>query len=288
MTEGDFVIESEEFRAILAPDSKVEEIAGGFGFTEGPVWMGDHLIFSDLRKDRLHRWTAEDGVSVFREPTGRVNGNTRDLEGRLVTAGHVSRNLQRTEGDGSVTILADHYEGMRLSSPNDLVVKSDGSIWFTDPPYTITPEQQELPLSYVFRFDPADGALTPVTGDLDRPNGLCFSPDESLLYIADSARRHVRVFTVVDGVRLEGGDVFCEIDPGFPDGMRVDTEGRLYSTAQDGLHVYSTAGERLGKVLTPETAANCSFGGDGDHTLFITATTEVHAVTLAAAGVPGR
>lgn len=287
MPEGDFDIRSNGFKAILTGSSKVEKVAGGFGFTEGPVWMGDHLLFSDLHKDRIHRWSQEEGLTVYREPSGKVNGNTRDLEGRLITAGHVSRNLQRTELDGSVTILAEHFGGMHLSSPNDVVVKSDGSIWFTDPPYTITPEQQELPANYVFRFEPNDGGIAPVVDDMDRPNGLCFSPDETLLYIADSARQHIRRF-VVTGEKIEGGEVFATIDPGIPDGMRVDTDGRLYSTAADGIHVFAPDGELLGKILTPELTANCAFGGDGDHTLFITARTSLYAITLGSAGVLGR
>ena len=288
MPEGDFEIKTGAFKAILAPDSKVEKLAGGFGFTEGPVWMGDHLLFSDLHMDRIMRWSPKDGVSVFREPSGKVNGNTLDREGRLITCGHVSRNLQRTEASGEVTVLAESYQGKRLNSPNDAVVKSDGSIWFTDPPYGIEPHQQEQPAAYVFLLDPANAGLTPLAGDLSRPNGLCFSPDESLLYIADSSdRHHIRVFTVAGGDRLEGGDVFATIDPGIPDGMRVDTEGRLYSTAADGIHVFSPDGELLGKILTPEATANCCFGGDGRHTLFTTARTGLYAITLAAAGVPG-
>lgn len=285
---GDFEIRADDFKAILTPESRVEKIAGGFGFTEGPIWMDDHLLFSDLHKDRILKWTEGNGVSVFRDPSGKVNGNTRDLEGRLITAGHVSRNLQRTEMDGSVTVLAERYQDKLLNSPNDVVVKSDGSIWFTDPPYTITPEQQELPSNYVFRFDPLSGDMCPVAHDLDRPNGLCFSPDESLLYVADSARRNIWMFAVVGGEHLGQGCIFTNIDPGIPDGIRVDTEGRLYSTAADGIHLFTPTGNLLGKILTPESPANCSFGGNGNHILFITARTSVYAVGLAASGVPGR
>lgn len=287
MSNGDFEVRSEAFNAILTPDSKVEKVAGGFRFLEGPVWFAEDecLLFCDIFEAQIKRWSPRDGVSTFRENSGRSNGNFRDRQGRLVTAGHSGRNVTRTEPDGSLTVLVDRYQGKRLNSPNDIVVKTDGTLWFTDPPYGIKPEQRELPAAYVFRFEPDTGDLTPVTDDLAMPNGLCFSPDETLLYVADSSdRHHVKVFDVVDGRRLENGRIFAVVEPGIPDGIRVDTDGRLYSSAADGIHVYSAGGELLGKILVEQSPANCCFGGDGKHTLYITACEALYRVTLASSG----
>jgi gluconolactonase len=282
---SDFDIRSESFRSILRPDSQVVKLATGFQFTEGPVWVadGDCLLFSDIPANRVYRWQEGQGVSVWREPTGNTNGNTLDRQGRLISCEHSGRRVTRTERDGSITVLADSYGGKRLNSPNDVVVQSDGVIWFTDPPYGIKPEQMEQPAKYVFRLDP-DGKLTVVADDFDMPNGLCFSPDEKLLYIADSSKRHhVRVFTVKADHTLADGRLFATIDPGVPDGMRMDTAGWLYSTAHDGVHVYAPGGELLGKILVPEAPANCTFGGD-KRTLYITARTSLYAINLASAG----
>jgi len=283
---SDFDIRSEAFRAILRPDSKLQKLAGDFKFTEGPVWVAKegHLLFSDIPANRIYRWSPKEGLSVWREPTGNTNGNTLDRQGRLISCEHSNRRVTRTEADGRITVLADSFGGKRLNSPNDVVVKSDGTIWFTDPPYGIKPEQIEQPHNYVFRLDP-DGKLTPVADDFDRPNGLCFSPDESLLYIADSsARHHVRVFRVTPDNTLAEGRLFATIEPGAPDGMRVDIAGRLYSTAGDGVHVYAPSGELLGKILVPERPANCAFGDVDKRTLYITARTSLYAIRLAATG----
>jgi len=281
----------ESFRAVLRSDSQLECIGEGFRFTEGPAWMPQgYLVFSDIPADTIHRWAPREGVGVFRAPSHNANGNTVDLEGRLVTCEHGSRRVTRTEPDGTVSVLASTYGGRRLNSPNDAVVKSDGTIWFTDPPYGIRPEQMEQPARYVFRLDPGAEEPVPVAEDFTYPNGLCFSPDERLLYVANSdiPVHHIRVFRVLADNTLEGGEVFCVVEPGVPDGIRCDADGRLYSTAQDGVQVFSSEGKLLGKIHTPETAANCTFGGPDGRTLFITATSRVWRVELAVAGAVVR
>ena len=287
MSGQDFEVRSDAFRKVFTADSRVEKICEGLVFTEGPVWFaeGNYLVFSDNRDNKMLRWSEKDSMTVFREHTNNANGNTLDRQGRLVTAGHSSRTLYRTESDGTITVLADGYDGKKLNSPNDLVVKSDDTIWLTDPPYGIKPEEQEQPASYVFRLDP-DGRLTAVADDFSRPNGLAFSPDESLLYIADSDRSvaHIRVFDVMPDNTLTSGRVFANISPGIPDGFRLDTEGRLYTSAGDGVQVYSPEGELLGKILCEQRTANCVFGGPGKHTLFMTSETAVYRVALATTG----
>jgi len=290
MNDSDFIIHDESFRRILRTDSRIERLAGGFGFTEGPVWIAAQgcLLFSDIPRNKIMRWEPGEETAVWREPSNNSNGNTLDRQGRLITCEHGSRRIIRTEPDGRITLLADRFGGRRLNSPNDAVVKSDGSIWFTDPPYGIPADKVEQPHNYVFRLDP--GATEPVAlvDDFAMPNGLCFSPDETRLYVADSSaegngnRHHIRVFDVQSDNTLAGGDVFAVIEPGVPDGMRTDTDGRLYSTAADGVHVFAPDATLLGRILTPETAANCTFGGPDRCTLFITATTSIYAVELAA------
>ncbi len=273
------------FKEILSEDSPVLPVADGFQFTEGPVWIDRDqcLLFSDIPADTIYRWAEGQGHSIWRHPSHNANGNTIDLEGRLLTCEHGSRTLTRTEQDGIVTVLASTYQGRRLNSPNDAVVSSDGTIWFTDPPYGISPEQQEQSANHVFRLDPGAGEPVPVASDLVRPNGLCFSPDEAYLYLADSDHsiHHVRRFPVLPGNILGDGQVFVTIEQGIPDGMCVDEAGRLYCSAADGIQVFSPQGHLLGKFRTPRTAANCVFGGSGGNILFITATDQVWAVKLA-------
>jgi len=286
---GAIEILDDSFRQVVDADAEVRCIADGFEFVEGPVWIADgqQLLFSDIPADTICRWTEDEGHAVWRRPSHHANGNTTDRAGRLVTCEHGSRTVTRTEPDGTVTTLASTYGGKRLCSPNDVVVKSDGSIWFTDPPYGIEPEQIEQPAFYVFRLD--EGAAEPVAmvDDFTRPNGLCFSPDEALLYVANSdpAAPVVRRFEVREDNTLAGGEVFVEIDRGVPDGIRVDRDGRLYSTAADGVGVFAPDGRRIGTIRTPQTAANCTFGGPDGRTLFITARTEVCAVRLNVTGV---
>jgi gluconolactonase len=279
----------EAMKAVVDPDAKVRLIAEGLKFTEGPVWLdegGGRLLFSDIPADTIYRWTAKEGLAVFRRPSHGANGNTLDREGRLVTCEHTSRSVTRTEKHGRIVTLAAAYGGKRLNSPNDVVVRTDGTVWFTDPPYGIRPEQQEQPANYVFRLDPGADAPAIVADDFARPNGLAFSPDEKYLYIADSDVKvsHVRRFRVAEGGTLADGTVLAKIGPPAPDGVRCDREGRLYVAAGDGIHVLDAAGKLLGKIRLPQRPSNCEFGGPERRTLFITAREKVYAVDLRAAG----
>lgn len=275
-------------RDVLLRDSRLECLAEGFQFVEGPAWWpaAGGLIFSDIPADIIYLWTEAEGHRVWRQPSRKANGNTIDLAGNLITCEHGSRTVTRTAPDGETTTLASSYRGRKLNSPNDLVVKRDGTIWFTDPPYGIKPEMSEQAANFVFRLDGDSAEPAVVASDFSRPNGLCFSPDERLLYIADSDKgiHHVRRFEVQSDNTLKGGEVFAVIDPGVPDGMRIDSEGRLYSTAADGVHVFAADGRLLGRIHTPRTAANCTFGGPDGRTLFITATDAVWAIRLASRG----
>lgn len=289
-----------EFSTFVLGNAPVKQIATGFDWVEGPVWLGDTncLLFSDIPNNRIMRWIPKVGASVFREPSNYANGNTRDREGRLITCEHGTRRVTRTEHDGSVTVIADSFEGRRLNSPNDVVVRSDGTIWFTDPHYGIMTNyegfksEQELPCQ-VYRVDPRSGAMSVVIGDMACPNGLAFSPDEKRLYVADTGRifdeaaeRHIRVFDVgKDGTKLRDGGVFHTIEPGAADGLRVTTDGNIWSSAGDGVHCISPEGDLLGKILTPELVSNICFGGRAKHELFITATTSVYRVVLNASGI---
>lgn len=283
---SDIEVLADEFRAVAPEGTKVRCIGEGFRFTEGPVWWNGQLLFSDIPADVIYRWTPDDGCRPWREPSRYANGNTTDLEGRLITCEHGSRSLTRTEGDGGVITLAETHAGKRLNSPNDVVVDRAGSLWFTDPPYGIKPDQSEQDANYVFRLDPGATEPDPVADDFSRPNGLCFSPDHERLYIADSdtSLHHIRVFDVTDERTLTGGQVFTVVEPGVPDGIRTDRDGRVYSTSAEGVHVFTPDGRLIGKIRTPETAANCTFGGPDGRTLFITACTRVWAVELAVTG----
>ncbi len=286
MKHPDFDIRSPALEKIIAPDSRMQKLAGGMKFTEGPVWIPQegHLLFSDIMANQIKRWSPKDKLSTWRENSGQANGNALDRQGRLITCEHRSRRISRTEKDGKVVTLADDYQGKKLNSPNDVAVKSDGSIWFTDPPYGIRPEQKELPANYVFRLD-LTNKLTVVASDFDRPNGLCFSPDYKKLYIADTNKDHVRVFDVTADNRLLNGKVFAQ-GMGRPDGMTMDTDGRLYVAGDNAIYVYDPQGLLLGRIKVPsERPANCTFGGEDDHTLFITARPSLYAIKLAATGV---
>ena len=282
-----------EFNSFVMGNAPVKQLATGFDWVEGPVWFGDAncLLFSDIPNNRIMRWTPGAGTSVFRQPSNYANGHTRDREGRLISCEHGTRRVTRTELDGSITVIADQYQGKRLNSPNDVVVKSDGTIWFSDPHYGIMTNyegfrsEQELPCN-VYRADPATGSLTAVATDFNCPNGLAFSLDESRLYIADTGRmfekdpQHIRVFDCSADGRLSGGGVFHVISPGCADGFRVDTDGNIWSSAADGVHCISAQGHLLGKILVPELVSNVCFGGRAKHQLFITATTSVYSVIL--------
>ncbi len=288
------------FRSLTIGIAHLEKLAGGCLWAEGPVWFADggYLIWSDIPNNRMLRWNPNSGVDTFRAESNNSNGNTRDRQGRLVTCEHLTRRVTRTEPDGSITVIADKYQGKRLNSPNDVVVKSDHSIWFTDPSYGIMTEfegsrsEQEQGGCYVYRVDPATGAVEMVVDDFVKPNGLAFSPDEKTLYIADSAAshdpaapHHIRAFDVVDGRRLANGRVFCDIKTGIPDGFRLDVQGNLWTSTHAGVECYAPDGTLLGRINVPEIVANLTFGGKRRNRMFITATTSLYAVYVNTTGV---
>ena len=287
---------STQLGKILTPVSRLEKIAGDFRFTEGPVWNRDdgYLYFSDIPANRIYRWAPGMGAQVYRQPSGNSNGLTRDLAGRLIACEHTNRRVSRTEPDGSIVTLAARYQGMRLNSPNDVVVRSDGSIFFTDPPYGLSNEHgvirdQETPFNGVYRLSPDGQTLALLVDDFDRPNGLAFSPDERLLYIDDTARMHVRVFDVSPEGVLSNGRIFAEMRserPGVPDGMKVDMEGNVYCTGPSGVWIFDQHGNQISCIETPEVAANVAFGEEDWRTLFITASTSVYRIQLGIPGVP--
>lgn len=275
---------ADEFHKIVPADASVKKLAGGMHFTEGPVWFdrdGGYLIFSDIPAAELKKWSAKEALTTFRTNTGEANGNTSDREGRLITCGHVSRRMMITEKDGTVRTLVERYEGGRFNSPNDAVVKSDGSIWFSDPDYGLGKNPMEVPGQYVYRLEPKNGKIAPVVKNCDKPNGLCFSPDEKLLYVADSGQPHdIKVYDVKNDGTVANSRVFCVIDQGVPDGIRCDASGRVFSSAGDGVQLFDANGELIGKILVPETPANLSFGGTDHKTLFITARSSLYSIEL--------
>ena len=298
MADEDFQILDPRFAHMVKTSARVERLFTGCRWAEGPAWFPAHrgLVWSDIPNDRMLRWDETTGaVGVFRQPCGFSNGNTVDRQGRLVTCEHGGRRVTRTEHDGSVTVLADRFEGRRFNSPNDAVVHSDGSVWFTDPAYGIDSDyeghraESELDGCHVYRVEPS-GRVTRVADDFVRPNGLAFSPDERLLYIADTGAshvpdgpRHIRVFEV-DGGRLRGGRVFATCTQGMFDGFRADDAGRVWTSAGDGVHCLHPDGALLGKVLVPERVANVVFGGARRNRLFVCATTSLYSVLLAVNG----
>lgn len=298
MTEN-LVVHDKRFSALTLPNAFLEKLHGGMKWAEGPVYFphGDFILWSDIPNNQMLQWVEGLGTRVFRTEANNSNGNTRDLEGRLVTCEHLTRRVTRTEHDGTITVVADSHDGKRLNSPNDVVVKSDGTIWFTDPPYGILSDyegrkaEQEQNGCYVFRFDPADGNLAVVADDFVKPNGLAFSPDESRLCISDTGRshdpdgpHHIRMFDVSDDNLLSNARVFAEIDPGVSDGFRFDIQGNLWTSADNGVQCFSGSGDMLGEILTGETVANVTFGGPRNNRLFITATTSLFSMYVA---VPG-
>ena len=295
-----FEIRSPRFALYILSNAMLETLATGFRWIEGPVWMGDAncLLFQDLPNDRTMRWIEGQGVSVYRAPSHYANGQTRDRQGRLIACSHRERCLYRTEYDGRITKLIDRHAGKRLNSPNDVVVKSDGSIWFTDPLYGISNDyeggrQTSEQLPAVYRLEPETGEIRIVASDFDGPNGLAFSPDETRLYIAEtgnqteqSPRQYIRTFNVEpDGATLSGGDIFYKIEPGYCDGMRVDEHGNIWSSAADGVHCISADGELLGRIFVPHRVSNVTFGGPAKNRLFIGGSTTLYAIFLNCRGV---
>jgi gluconolactonase len=287
---GVVVVDQKAAAKLIAPNAQVEKLAGGLRFVEGPVWRaedGGYLLFSDIPANELKRWDRAGGVRTFRAPSGNANGNTIDREGRLLTAEHAGR-ISRTEHDGRVVTVVTSVQGARLSSPNDVVVKSDGTIWFTDPTYGLAGRKQETPGNYVYRFDPATSSATAVVRDAVQPNGLAFSPDERTLYVADSGKpRHIRAFRVsADGTSVDGGRLFATIDQGGPDGIRSDAAGNVWSSTGDGAQVFSPAGALILRIVLPEAGANVAFGGPTGRTFFVTARTSLYAVDTLVRGAP--
>ena len=282
----------------------VERLATGFRWCEGPVWFGDgrYFLWSDIPNNRIMKWEEETGaVSIFRKPSDFANGNTRDRQGRLITCEHGGRRVTRTEYDGSITVLMDRYQGKRLNSPNDVVVKSDGSIWFTDPPFGILGNYEgrkaELECGQnVYRVDGETLEAVAVATDMRGPNGLCFSPDEKKLYLVESRaapNRLILVYDVVDGTKLANGKVFIDAGPGTPDGFRCDVDGNLWcgwgmgSEELDGVVVYNPQGKLIGRIRLPERCANLCFGGAMRNRLFMAASQSVYALYVNTQGAPG-
>ena len=272
-----------EFHKVVPPDATLEKLESGMSFTEGPVWADwlSSVVFSDIPADELKIWNAKDGLKTFRKPSHNSNGNTVASGERLITCEHTTRRVSVQKNGGPVKTLVDSYEGHKLNSPNDVVFKTDGTIWFSDPPYGIDIKQRELPGNYVFRFEPKTKTLVATLTNFDMPNGLCFSPDESKLYVADSgAPRHIRVFNCTHDNKVDTGKVFCAIDKGLPDGIRCDKDGRVWSTSEDSIQIFSPKGELIGKIFVPETPANLCFGGANNDTLFITAHSSLYSIKV--------
>jgi gluconolactonase len=285
--------------ALIDPGAPLVRLAEGCIWSEGPVWMPREqaLQWSDIPNDRALRWSEAAGVHVVRQPNDFTNGNTLDREGRVIHCEHGNRRVARTEADGTRVGLVDRYGEGRLNSPNDVVVAKDGAIWFTDPPYGIIfpeeghPSPMEQAGCYVYRFDPGTDELALVADGVRHPNGLAFSPDESILYVADTywavdktADRPIFAFDVVDGRRLVNQRVFAQIDPGPADGFRVDVHGNVWTSAHDGIHILGPDGHELGRILVPEITSNCVFGGPDGRRLFITASSSLYAIDVLVTG----
>src|SRR5215203_7360219 len=302
MGSGDFAILDERFRPLVKVTARIEKLYEGCRWAEGPAYFPAQrsLVWSDIPNDRMLRFDEATGeTGVFRAPAGYSNGNTVDREGRLVSCEHGNRRVTRTEHDGSITVVAERFEGKRFNSPNDVVVKSDGSIWFTDPAYGIDSDYEghkadsEVGACHVYRIDPQTGDVGIVADDFVRPNGIAFSPDETRLYVADTGAthvkdgpRHIRVFDVDDKGKLSGGGVFATCTQGLFDGFRLDEAGRIWTSAGDGVHCYEPDGTLLGKILVPEVVANLVFGGPKRKRLFICGTTSLYAIFVQTNGAP--
>jgi gluconolactonase len=287
-------LRNERFAQVIDTDAKLEQVVSGYEFLEGPVWhpKEKHLIFSDIVGNTMYRWSAEDGASVFRKPSNMANGNTYDRRGRLLTCEHATSVVTRSESNGSTEIMASHYQGKELNSPNDIVVKRDGGIYFTDPnsgrgPYYGVQREQELPFQGVYRLDPQEKALTLLVDDFSKPNGLCFSKDETQLFVNDTDRNHIRVFDVQPDTGLTNDRVWAETiaeGEGVPDGMKIDRDENLYCSGPGGIHVFDKDAESLGVIRMPEQAANLTWGDHDLRSLYITASTTVYRLRT---NIPG-
>jgi gluconolactonase len=298
---AEIVVLDPRFKACFSGHVRVERLWTGTRWAEGPAWFaaGRYLVWSDIPNNRMMRYVEPSGeVSVFRERSNNSNGNTVDNQGRLVTCEHLTRRVTRTEIDGSIAVIADKWNGKRFNSPNDVVVKSDDSIWFTDPAYGIDTDYEgdrappEIEGCHVYRIDPKSGDVSRVVEDMVRPNGLAFSPDEKFLYIADTGATHkengprsIRRFTVAaNGKSLKGGEIFAESTSGLFDGFRVDWKGRIWTSTAEGVHCYDKDGDLIGKILIPEIIGNVTFGGFKLNRLFICGTTSLYSIYLTTNG----
>lgn len=287
-----FDIRNERLTQIIDPAVELEQVATGFDFLEGPVWHpGEQsLIFSDILGNSIYRWTAAGGVVQLRRNSYMANGNAYDNRGRVLTCEHATSRVTRTDfsGGGSPEVLATHYRGQQLNSPNDIVVKSDGMIYFTDPTSGRSekwgiPRKPELPFSGVYRLNPNSGKLTLLVDDFTKPNGLCFSRDETQLFINDTARQHIRVFDVLDNGTIGNGRLWANLEgdrPGVADGMKVDSQGHIFSCGPGGIHIFTPDAVCLGVILIPEQTANFTWGDHNLHSLYITASTSLYRLTL--------
>jgi len=284
---------SRVFDGLFPSGTKIERVAKGLRFTEGPVWFHEErsLLFSDIPANRILKLTTDGQLTTFRQPSGHSNGLTRDREGRLIACEHGNRRVTRTEKNSTITVLTERFQEKKLNSPNDVVVSSDGHIYFTDPPYGIKPEQQEQPIQGVYCISSTTLETSVVADDFIKPNGLAFSPDEKKLYINDSARRHIRVFDVLTTGSLSNGRIFHDMnvaEAGSPDGMKVDLQERVYCAGPGGVWVFDEEGVHLGTIVTPEKPANCAWGDDDWQSLYITARTSVYRIRATCPGVPIR
>lgn len=282
--------------SIIAPNAKLEKLADGLKHSEGPVYFpeDDSVIFSDVSSDRLYRWSSSDGVKIVHQSAYYYhNGNARDLQGRLVSCSHGKRAILRREHDDTWQIICDRYQNNRLNSPNDLVVKSDGTIWFSDPPFGLTQPaegcggQQEQAGSFVFCFDPATGEIEPVIKEMERPNGLAFNTNETILYVSDTSQvnyiqghHYIRAYDLINRKQVGNSRVFAIIEPGQPDGIKVDSQDNVFTSSADSVQVYSSEGNLLGKIYVPEVVANLAFGGQDNKRLLITAGGSLYAIDL--------
>lgn len=288
------VIYDQRMHDLISEDAALQKLAEGTNHSEGPVYMpkDDSVIWSDVSGNRVYRWSPTKETAIIRDPSHYQNGNCRDREGRIVSCSHGQRAIIRRDYDGEWRVLVSHYRGNRLNSPNDLVVHSDGSIWFTDPPFGLTQPnegyggQQDQPGSFVYRFDPVSKEIVAVIKEMERPNGLAFSSDEQILYVSDTSQvnyaqghHYIRAYEII-GTQASNGRVFAKVEPGQPDGIKVDAAGNVFASSADSVQVYASDGTCLGKILVPEVCANLTFGGQDSKSLFITAGKSLYSITL--------